>query len=192
MPHQAGQMVGVTKLVDLAASGGQRRQPRLSSILETLENDMVDSTALAGLPECTAVHSRPDDRPVVLVQASEISPDRRRGGEIRTLLSPRNAGSVSGFSGVAHLPPGERIAEHYHPYSEEFLFIVEGEATADLDGEPWELASGAALLIPPGTRHRIRNPGAVPVRIVFHLGPLAPQPALGHVDTEGRDQSGQA
>jgi putative monooxygenase len=32
----------------------------------------------------------------------------------------------------------------------------------------------------------------VQVRIVFHLGPLAPQPALGHVDTEGRDHSGQA
>jgi putative monooxygenase len=152
---------------------------------------MVDSTTLAGLPEQSAVHSRPDDRPIVLVQASEISPDRRRGGEIRTLLSPRNAGSVSGFSGVALLQPGERIAEHYHPYSEEFLFVVEGNATADLDGEPRELATGAALLIPPGTRHRIRNPGAVPVRIVFHLGPLAPRPELGHVDTEVRDQAGQ-
>jgi putative monooxygenase len=149
---------------------------------------MVDSTALAGLPERTAVHSRPDDRPIVAVQASEISPDRRRGGEIRTLLSPRNAGSVSGFSGVALLQPGERIAEHYHPYSEEFLFVVEGDATVDLDGEPWELATGAALLIPPGTRHRVRNPGAVPVRFVFHLGPLAPRPELGHVDTEDRDQ----
>src|SRR5271156_5920085 len=113
---------------------------------------MVDSAALTGSAECTAVHSRPAARPVVLVQASEISPDRRRGGEIRTLLSPRNAGSVSGFSGVALLQPGEQIAEHYHPYSEEFLFVVEGESTADLDGEPRELATGAALLIPPGTR----------------------------------------
>jgi putative monooxygenase len=151
---------------------------------------MVDSTALTSLPERTAVHSRPGDRPIVLVQASEISPDRRRGGEIRTLLSPRNAGSVSGFSGVALLQPGERIAEHYHPYSEEFLFVVAGNATADLDGEPWELATGAALLIPPGTRHRVRNTGTVPVQIVFHLGPLAPRPELGHVDTEDRDQAG--
>jgi putative monooxygenase len=150
---------------------------------------MADSPPPAGLLEPTALHSRPDDRPIVAVRASEISPDRRRGGEIRTLLSPRNAGSVSGFSGVALLQPGERIAEHYHPYSEEFLFIVEGDATADLDGEPWELATGTALLIPPGTRHRVRNPGAVPVRIVFHLGPLAPRPELGHVDTEDRGQA---
>jgi hypothetical protein len=26
---------------------------------------------------------------------------------------------------------------------------------------------------------------------VFHLGPLAPRPELGHVDTEDRDQAGQ-
>jgi putative monooxygenase len=152
---------------------------------------MVVSAALTGSPEPIAVHSRPEDRPIVLVQSGEISPDRRRGGEIRTLLSPRNAGSVSGFSGVLLLQPGERVTEHYHPYSEEFLYVADGHATADLDGAPWELATGAALLIPPGTRHRIRNTGAAQVRIVFHLGPLAPQPALGHVDTEGRDQAGQ-
>lgn len=156
----------------------------------TRKNDMADGTALTGPPQQSPVHSRPEDRPIVLVQASEISPDRRRGGEIRVLLSPRNAGSVSGFSGVALLRPGERIAEHYHPYSEEFLFIAEGNATADLDGEPWELAPGAALLIPPGTRHRVRNTGAVPVRIVFHLGPLAPRPELGHVNTEDVDTAG--
>ena len=156
-----------------------------------LMNSTADGVALAGPPERVAVHSRPEDRPIVLVQVSEVSPDRRRGGEIRTLLSPRNAGSVSGFSGVALLEPGEWIAEHYHPYSEEFLFVADGSATPDLDDEPMELATGAALLIPPGTRHRVRNTGTDPVRIVFHLGPLAPRPELGHVDTENRDQTGR-
>jgi putative monooxygenase len=147
----------------------------------TLENHMVDSTA---------VHARPDDRPIVAVHVGQVSPDRRRGGEIRTLLSPRSAGAVSGFSGVASLQPGERIAEHYHPYSEEFLYVVQGELTADLDGEPWPLAAGAALLIPPGTRHRVRNVGTAPAMIVFHLGPLAPRPELGHVDTEDQNLAG--
>ena len=174
----------------LPAGSGDNRDT--ATPVRTLGNDMVVRTVLTGSPEPTAVHSRPDDRPIVLVQSSQVSPDRRRGGEIRTLLSPRNAGSVSGFSGVVLLQPGERVAEHYHPYSEEFLYVADGEATADLDGEPWELATGAALLIPPGTRHRVRNTGAAQARIVFHIGPLAPQPALGHVDTEGRDHSGQA
>jgi putative monooxygenase len=29
--------------------------------------------------------------------------------------------------------------------------------------------------------------GKVEARIVFHLGPLAPRPQLGHVDTEGTE-----
>ena len=51
----------------------------------------------------------------------DVAPDRRRGGEVRVLLSPSTVGSTSGFMGTATLAPGERIAEHYHPYSEEFL-----------------------------------------------------------------------
>jgi putative monooxygenase len=39
-------------------------------------------------------------------------------------------------------------------------------------------------MIPMNMRHRFRNVGNVEARIVFHLGPLAPRPALGHVDTE--------
>jgi putative monooxygenase len=118
------------------------------------------------------------------VSAADVPADVRRGGEIRTLLSPRSVGSTSGFLGQADLAPGERIAEHYHPYSEEFLYLVEGELVVDLDGVPQPMRPGEALLIPPGTRHRLRNPGAAPTRCVFHLGPLAPRPELGHVDTE--------
>jgi putative monooxygenase len=134
--------------------------------------------------EPTPVHERQADRDIHRVHEADIPADRRRGGEIRTLLSPRNAGAVSGFLGVAVLAPGERIAEHYHPYSEEFLYLVAGELTVDLDGEPWRLRTGDALLVPPGTRHRLRNTGEAEARCVFHLGPLAPRPELGHVDTE--------
>ena len=39
-------------------------------------------------------------------------------------------------------------------------------------------------MIPPYGRHRFRNVGRTEARMVFHLGPLAPRPELGHVDTE--------
>ncbi|MBB5825926.1 cupin domain-containing protein [Micromonospora carbonacea] len=133
------------------------------------------------------VHSRPPDRAIHRVHEFDIPADRRRGGVIRTLLSPRNAHSVSGFLGVARLAPGERIAEHYHPYSEEFLYVVTGDLAVDLDGEPWQLRAGDALLVPPGTRHRLRNTGDTEVHAVFQLGPLAPRPELGHVDTESAE-----
>ncbi|MGO4613593.1 cupin domain-containing protein [Nocardia sp. 2YAB30] len=125
----------------------------------------------------------PDIRPN-RVDISDLPADRRRGGEIKTVLSPKTVGSTSGFTGVATLEPGERIAEHYHPYSEEFLFCVQGDLTVDLDSAEWSLTAGQGLFVPIGVRHRLRNTGNETASIVFHLGPLAPRPELGHVDTE--------
>ncbi|WP_239374721.1 cupin domain-containing protein [Frankia sp. Cj5] len=118
------------------------------------------------------------------VAARDVPADRRRGGELRVLLGPRTVGSTSGFMGVATLLPGERITEHYHPYSEEFLCVTHGAITVDCDDEPVVIASGEGLYIPVGMRHRLRNTGTEQASVVFHLGPLAPRPELGHVDTE--------
>jgi putative monooxygenase len=114
----------------------------------------------------------------------DMPADTRRGGDVRTLLSPKTVGSTSGFMGVATLGPGDRISEHYHPYSEEFIYVVKGKITADLDEQPHELEERHAMLIPINMRHRLRNTGDDEAFIVFHLGPLAPEPHLGHVDTE--------
>jgi putative monooxygenase len=114
----------------------------------------------------------------------EMPADTRRGGDVRTLLSPKTAGSTSGFMGVATIGPGERISEHYHPYSEEFIFVVSGGLDAQLDGESHRLGAREALLIPLNVRHRLVNDGEEDAFIVFHLGPLAPRPDAGHVDTE--------
>ncbi|SCL27679.1 cupin domain-containing protein [Micromonospora inyonensis] len=119
-----------------------------------------------------------------VVAARDVAADRRRGAELRVLLGPKTVGSTSGFMGVAALLPGERIAEHYHPYSEEFLYVTRGAITVDLDDRPVRLAAGEALFVPVNTRHRLRNTGDEAAEVVFHLGPLAPRPELGHVDTE--------
>ena len=114
----------------------------------------------------------------------DVPADVRRGGDVRTLLSPKSVGSTSGFMGAATIGPGDRISEHYHPYSEEFIFLSRGSITAQLDGKPHALQAGQALFIPINTRHRLVNEGSEEAFLVFHLGPLAPEPHLGHVDTE--------
>ncbi len=110
--------------------------------------------------------------------------DTRRGGDVRTLLSPKTVGSTTGFMGVATMPPGDRISEHYHPYSEEFVYLVSGRITAQLDGEAHSLAARQALMIPINVKHRLVNDGDEEAFLVFHLCPLAPRPDMGHVDTE--------
>ncbi|MER7368286.1 cupin domain-containing protein [Nonomuraea wenchangensis] len=120
----------------------------------------------------------------VKVNVDEAIPNRRRGGDIRVTLSPKTAGTTSGFGGVLFLEAGEYVTEHYHPYSEEFLHVVSGTLEMSLDGEPMPLAPGDSLIVPIGVRHRLVNTGAERARVVFHLSPLAPRPELGHVDTE--------
>lgn len=119
----------------------------------------------------------------------EAAADNRRGGDVRTLLSPKTVESTSGFMGVATIPGGDWISEHYHPYSEEFIYVVRGELTARLDGAPHQVKAGQALFIPIEVKHRLMNEGDEEAFIVFHLGPLAPRPDAGHVDTEERHAS---
>jgi putative monooxygenase len=114
----------------------------------------------------------------------EMPADTRRGGDIRAVLSPKTAGSTSGFGGVATIGPGDRISEHYHPHSEEFVYLIRGQLDAQLDDVSHPVKAGQGLLIPINTRHRLVNDGDEEAFFVFHLGPLAPRPELGHVDTE--------
>jgi putative monooxygenase len=118
------------------------------------------------------------------VSLAEITPNRRRGGDLRVVLGPATVQATSGFLGVLTLEPGEYVSEHYHPYSEEFLYVVSGGLVLRLDGEPLRLDATEGVLVPIGVRHRVENDGPVTATAVFQLGPLAPRPELGHVDTE--------
>ncbi|WP_067563093.1 cupin domain-containing protein [Nocardia acidivorans] len=124
------------------------------------------------------------------VTAEQVEPNRRRGGDIRVVLSPKTVGSTCGFGGELTLAPDEVVTEHYHPYSEEFLHVVSGSLRLRLDGATFvDLRAGDWFLVPIGVRHRLVNVGTADARVVFHLSPLAPRPELGHVDTEDVDTS---
>lgn len=118
------------------------------------------------------------------VSRHDVPSNRRRGGDIRTVLSPATVGATAGFLGTLTLGPGEVVTEHWHPYSEEFLFCVSGVITLRLNGDPLPLRADEGVLIPIGVRHRLVNETGAIAFLVFSLSPLAPRPELGHVDTE--------
>ncbi|MGW3497523.1 cupin domain-containing protein [Streptomyces sp. NPDC001020] len=121
----------------------------------------------------------------VKVAVDDVEANTKRGGDIRVTLSPKTVGCTSGFGGTLTMEPGDYITEHYHPYSEEFLHVVEGTLEMTLDGrEVVALAPGDSLCVPIGVRHRLVNTGEITARCAFHLSPLAPRPEFGHVDTE--------
>ena len=176
------------------------RRRGVSSGAEEVGSDRTEARGSPGVPDTRSARScwRPyhptgsalsmrtlkEDRMLTIVTSSEIPPDTRRGGRVQTLLSPRTVGSTSGFMGIAAIDPGDAVAEHYHPYSEEFVYVVKGRLDLYADDERHELSAGQGVVLPINTRHRLVNAGTEEAQIVFQLGPLAPRPELGHVDTE--------
>ncbi|QPP08941.1 cupin domain-containing protein [Streptomyces bathyalis] len=118
------------------------------------------------------------------VVAADVASNNRQGGEIKALLTPHSVGATAGFTGTQRIRPGDRIAEHYHPYSDEFIYLVEGELRITVDGEEQDLAADEAVMFRRGQRHRLVSTGSTPAFLVYHISPLAPRPELGHVDTE--------
>jgi putative monooxygenase len=120
----------------------------------------------------------------VKVALADIAPNLRRGGDLRVLLSPKTAGSTAGFMGALRLKPGEAVTEHRHPYSEEYIYVVDGSLLLRAGGQELALEPDVAAMTPRDMPHRLENHGRQLALVVFFLGPLAPRPELGHVDTE--------
>ena len=55
----------------------------------------------------------------------------------------------------ASLEPSTSTQRHYHARSEEIYLIVEGGGELEVDGDRREVGPGDAVLIPPGSRHRL-------------------------------------
>jgi uncharacterized cupin superfamily protein len=58
------------------------------------------------------------------------------------------------------LPPGkESFIYHRHLVEEEFLYVLSGRATVEIDGVAHEIGAGDFVGFPPGTAHGLRNTG---------------------------------
>ncbi|MGW3186093.1 cupin domain-containing protein [Kitasatospora sp. NPDC001119] len=121
---------------------------------------------------------------LIKIAMKEAPASKRLGGTIRPLLTPTSVGAGSGFLGTMALEPGEFIAEHIHPYSDEFLFVAQGSVVLRVDGEELALDTHEAAMVSKHGSHRIENRGDSPALVVFQIAPLAPSPEEGHVEVE--------
>jgi len=77
------------------------------------------------------------------------------GSTIRSILDRTNAPVQNQSLAEARVPAGGATQRHYHKLAEEFYFILEGRGTIEIDGESRAVATGDAILIPPGAWHTI-------------------------------------
>ena len=92
------------------------------------------------------------------------------------------------------VPPGGRAhAPHVHAADQvEGIFIIEGEAEVELDGEVRRLTAGQAALLNTRRLHGFRNAGSTPLRYLVMTAPGPPLVATNGSAGSGGPSSGSA
>lgn len=80
-----------------------------------------------------------------------------------------------------HLSPGEDIGLEVHHNVDQFIRVEKGHGKAVLNGTPYEIRDGSAVLVPAGTKHNIVNLSRTePLSLYTVYSP--PQHQAGEVD----------
>ncbi len=71
------------------------------------------------------------------------------------------------------MPPNTQEEKHYHNFSEQFFYILKGEATFEVEGQSIELKEREGLHINPKIIHQIKNLGKENLEFVLVSQPSA-------------------
>jgi mannose-6-phosphate isomerase-like protein (cupin superfamily) len=120
-----------------------------------------------------------DDRPrarvvtlrIVDVRTLDDGPVNVRGGQVSHLLFAPEFGSRNVTVTWVRGEPGSQQDVHAHRDSEQIYVIVRGRGTMIVDGEEREVEAGCAILIPPLSRHAIRNTDGEPLEYISATAP---------------------
>ena len=76
------------------------------------------------------------------------------------------------------LMPGGDASPHAHPGMEQVAYILEGEATVDIEGETAHLVAGDCCYIPADAMHSFKVTGTKPMKVlVIYTPPYGEDPA---------------
>ena len=125
-----------------------------------------------------------DQATIPVVSLDDVAAVRTAGGSVYPMLTPRTVGSTTGNMGLLRLNPGEWNAEHIHPYSEEYVMVLQGDLLIRIDDVPHTLTTHQALIVPINARHRLSNEGDAEVLVIYTLAPLPPAGERMHMFTE--------
>jgi mannose-6-phosphate isomerase-like protein (cupin superfamily) len=64
------------------------------------------------------------------------------------------------------MPAGAAEILHYHRNSQQFFYVLAGEAIMEIEDRTALVRAGSGIRVLPGTRHQIRNRSSSPVRFL--------------------------
>ncbi len=108
--------------------------------------------------------------PALLIHPDEVA-RFARGGGVATIpyVGKWNSDRATVTTGQTVFQPGTGLPLHSHNV-EESVLILEGEATAEIAGEFFDLEAGQATWVPAGVPHRFFNRGQGVMRIYWVYG----------------------
>jgi mannose-6-phosphate isomerase-like protein (cupin superfamily) len=97
---------------------------------------------------------------IEIIRSSERDPlTPPDGSEVRELARPPGSARNQSLA-EARLPPGSATVEHFHRTAEEIYYFLEGSGRMRLEDDTASVAPGDAVVIPPGTKHKLWNTGS--------------------------------
>ena len=67
---------------------------------------------------------------------------------------------------IIHVKPGDKLSLQMHHHRSEHWIVVIGTAKVELDNESTILAENHSIYIPLGSKHRLSNPGKIPLILI--------------------------
>ncbi|MEO9176775.1 MAG: cupin domain-containing protein [Gaiellales bacterium] len=93
------------------------------------------------------------------------------GSTIREVAGVPSGNATQQSLAEATVPAGGETVEHYHPIAEEVYHLVSGAGRLRLGDELAEVRAGDTIVIPPGVRHKLWNPGDAPLVLLCCCAP---------------------
>jgi mannose-6-phosphate isomerase-like protein (cupin superfamily) len=108
-----------------------------------------------------------------IIRLDEAETRKALGGTLKVLFTPETANTQFSRCSMGYFSPGEQLAPHIHPESEEVYYVIQGHGTVYLGEELKEIPvePHMGLYVPPGLVHGVKNTGDERLLIAFFVAP---------------------
>lgn len=98
------------------------------------------------------------------------------GADYTYRLTGRETGGQGALIEVSVAPRTFFAIPHIHDQEEEWIYIIDGQCRAQLDGQTMDVSAGDTVFVPRGTPHALANAGDTTARLLFILTPAGMEP----------------
>lgn len=138
----------------------QVRKVLLNAILWAAKETVPAAGAQSTIPVASRMGMAPPPEPqLVVLPGSSVKPEPTPWGQLEW-FAHRSLGNSSNVTfGKATIWPGHENPAHWHPNTDEVLYVASGHIMHRVGDKEYEMKAGDTVVIPEGVLHNARNLG---------------------------------